>query len=160
MKQKLIDELLQCLKMIEHHHSTFSLPSKGFEKKMNLKSTNHYFLVDVNRKGIKKHQFTLQLRSASYKDYPLIRLDITGPPHLNPEGDFRYAGELIPCPHIHIAEEKYAAKRAYPLNDNYAKMYLTNDQLKNLVEILKAFLEYCNVGNIDDVDFQAQNELF
>lgn len=159
MKQDLIDELLQCLKRIEHH-SIFDLPLKGFDKKLDLKSYNHYFLIDINRKGRKKPQFTLQLRNKSYKDYPLLRLDIIGPPHRNPEGNFPYAGEIIPCPHIHIAEEKYAAKRAYPLNDKYAKIYLTDDQLLDLVEILKVFLTYCNVANINQVNFRSQNNLF
>lgn len=159
MKQDLIDELLQCLKRIEHH-STFDLPLKGFEEKLDLKSNNHYFLIDINRKGRKRPQFTLQLRNKIYKDYPLLRLDILGPPHRNPEGDFPYAGEIIPCPHIHIAEEKFATKRAYPLNDKYAKIHLTDHQLSDLVEILKVFLAYCNVANINHVNFRSQNALF
>ncbi|MCT1903827.1 DUF6978 family protein [Oceanobacillus sojae] len=100
------------------------------------------------------------MRDKSFKDYPLLRLDIIGPPHINPEGEFPYAGERIECPHIHIAEERYAAKRAYPLNEEYAKMYLTNDQLSDLVEILKEFLKYCNVGNTNTINFSVQEELF
>lgn len=160
MEQDLIDELINCLKMIEDNVSIFNLPSKGFQDSIDLKSHSHYFLVDINRKGRKKPQFTLQLRNKSYKDFPLLRLDIIGPPHPNPEGDFPYAGESIPCPHIHIANEKYATKIAYPLNEEYAKMYLTDDQLSDLIETLKEFLKYCNVGNINTVKFLAQNELF
>ncbi|MCT1903828.1 hypothetical protein [Oceanobacillus sojae] len=53
MHQALIDELLACLKMIDHQSSYFKLPSIGFDEKLGLKSHNHFFIIDINRKGRK-----------------------------------------------------------------------------------------------------------
>ncbi|SEN98908.1 hypothetical protein SAMN04488134_10343 [Amphibacillus marinus] len=159
MEQSLIDECINCIKEINHNSNIYILPKKGFSDYLNLKSDNHLFIVDVNRKGRKKPQFTLQLRNRSFKDYTLIRLDIFGPDHQNPPGNFPYAGKRIPCPHIHIANSEYGAKVAYPLNESYAKMYLTNDQLEDLIIILQKFLEYCEVGNINSIGYNLQEDL-
>ncbi|MCM3663486.1 hypothetical protein M3204_03670 [Mesobacillus subterraneus] len=159
MEIKLITELINCLKRIVHETPTFHLPEKGFYEKLDLKSSEYQFIVDVNRKGRKKPKFTLQLRSKSNKDYSLLRLDILGPDHPNPEGDFPFSGEVIPCPHLHIAHPEYGDSIAYPLNNEYANIYLTKTQLEDLVEILKTFLKFCNVGNIEDIQYEYQIEL-
>jgi hypothetical protein len=39
----------------------------------------------------------------------LLRLDIDGPPHQNPDG------VDVPCPHLHVYREGYGAKWAMPL---------------------------------------------
>jgi len=67
---------------------------------------------------------------------------------------------VIPCPHLHIAHPDYGDSIAYPLDDNYAKMYLTEEELKEITVILRKFLERCNVGNINDYNYEYQAELF
>lgn len=159
LEQGLIDELIATLKMIVYDNPTFTLPNRGAADSLNLKSNNFYFFIDVNRRGRKKPKFTLQLREQKNRDKPLLRLDILGPEHPNPEGNFPYAGEIIPCPHIHIAHEDYGTAIAYPLNEEYAKMYLSEDEISDLILTLKAFLNYCRVGNIRDMNFISQEEL-
>lgn len=154
-----INELIDCLKRITHDSNSFYLPEKGSYDQLDLKSNKSFFIVDVNRKGRKKPQFTLQLRDKEHKDCALLRLDMIGPPHKNPEGDFPFAGEIIECPHLHIAHPDYGSSIAYPLNNDYAKIYLTDAQIMDLVLILKMFLERCNVGNIDDIHYEYQQEL-
>jgi hypothetical protein len=118
------------------------------------------FFKQSNRKGRKKPKCTFQLREQQHKDKPLLRLDILGPAHPNPPGDFPYTGEIIYCPHLHIAHPEYGDSIAYPLNNVYAKMYLTEEELKEIEILLRKFLERCNVGNINDYTFNYQSELF
>src|SRR5690625_1566177 len=159
MDQQTIDDLINSLKRIVYDNPEFQSPEKGFYDYLDLKSSEFAFIVDVNRKGRKKPKFTLQLRSRANRDVSLLRLDIFGPDHPNPEGDFPYSGEVIPCPHIHIAHPGYGDSIAYPLNDEYANIYLTTVQRSDLVLILTKFLERCNTANIRDVTFNHQTEL-
>ena len=156
---KLINELINCLKRIVQETPKFHIPEKGFYDNLNLKSSEFAFIVDVNRKGRKKSKFTLQLRNKANKETPLLRLDLIGPDHPNPEGDFPFSGEVIPCPHLHIAHPEYGDSIAYPLSSKYANMYLSEAQFDDLVFILKSFLKRCNVGNIDDIAYEYQTEL-
>lgn len=88
-----------------------------------------------------------------------MRLDLYGLPHQNPEGDFPFAGEQIPCPHIHIAHPEYGHSMAYPLNNTYAKIYLNDEMLEDTVLMVKEFLSRCNVANINDYTYIYQSEL-
>ncbi|AMQ06786.1 DUF6978 family protein [Sporosarcina psychrophila] len=159
MNLNTINELINCFKMILYENPTFHIPENGSYENLDLKSSNFSFIVDINRRGRKKPKFTLQLRDQRNKDNPLLRLDMLGPDHSNPDGSFPYSGEVVPCPHIHIAHPEYGTSIAYPLNEEYAKMYLNNEQIDDLVLILKEFLKRCNVGNIEDIDFEYQAEL-
>lgn len=159
MDKDKIDELINCFKRIVRDNPRFRIPELGAYDSLDLKSSNFLFIVDVNRKGRKKPQFTLQLRQKQAKDSRLLRLDLIGPAHPNPDGDFPYAGEIIPCPHLHIAHPEYGISIAYPLNSDYAKIYLKEEELSDLVLILRKFLERCNVGNINDYYFEHQTEI-
>jgi hypothetical protein len=64
------------------------------------------FMLDVTRARIKLTKATFQNRARSA--IILIRLDIDGPSHRNPDG------EEIPCPHLHIYREGYGDKWAIP----------------------------------------------
>lgn len=155
-----INELIECLKRIINESSIIDIPQKGDSSKLELKSNSFYFFVDINRKGRKKPKCTFQLREQQHKEKPLLRLDILGPAHTNPPGDYPLAGEIIPCPHLHIAHPEYGASIAYPLNHSYAKMYLNEDELNEMETLLKKFLERCNVANINDYTYNYQSELF
>lgn len=60
------------------------------------------FILDVNRRKIELKKRTYQNRYQSTT--VLVRLDIGGPPHRNPDGN------ELPCPHIHIYREGYGTK--------------------------------------------------
>src|SRR5690554_440807 len=69
--------------------------------------SNDKFQIDVQRKSLNIKKCTYQTR---YKKFiTLLRIDIEGPAHQNPDGT------EIPCPHIHIYKEGYDDKWAYPL---------------------------------------------
>lgn len=57
------------------------------------------FLTDVNRGRIRLTQCTYQERYRSVEI--LLRLDLDGPPHENPDGN------ILPCPHLHVYREGY-----------------------------------------------------
>jgi len=62
------------------------------------------FMLDVTRAQIKLTKATYQNRARAA--IILMRLDLDGPPHRNPDG------VEIPCPHLHIYREGYGDKWA------------------------------------------------
>ena len=65
----------------------------------------------------------------------LLRLDIDGPTHENPDGT------EVACPHLHIYREGYGDKWAQPIPASFTDP-------TNLVLVLMEFLQYCRVQNI------------
>ena len=63
----------------------------------------------------------------------LLRLDLDGPPHRNPDG------EEIPCPHLHVYREGYGDKWAIPAPVNrYANTL-------DLFSTFEAFMQHCSI---------------
>ncbi|HYL75624.1 MAG TPA: hypothetical protein VEU96_15530 [Bryobacteraceae bacterium] len=100
------------------------------------------FMLDVTRAQIKLTKATYQNRARQV--IILMRLDLDGPPHRNPDG------VEIRCPHLHIYREGYADKWAIaaPL-DRYT------DTL-NLFSTCEAFMQHCNITGPSTI----QKELF
>jgi len=159
MDIKTINDMILSLKKIINEPAKINIPPMGKATKVELKSSLFYFWVDVNRKGRLKKRCTLQLREKQHRDKVLLRLDLVGPPHQNPPGSYELADQTIPCPHLHIAHPEYGDSIAYPLNHNYAKMYLSKEEFEDMVTLLTKFLERCNVANINDYTFEEQIEL-
>ena len=115
-----------------------NLPDVGNESKSTILAKNDdniKFELVVNRKG-HKNPDNLTYQMVSLKPRRLIiRLDVSGAPHLNPNG------EQIPTPHVHIFNEEYMqGKIAIPLED------LTDLRLvSRLHESIRFFLDYNNV---------------
>jgi hypothetical protein len=90
-----------------------------------------HFLLDVARFQIKLTKATFQNRAK--RVLVLLRLDIDGPPHRNPDG------EEVSCPHLHVYREGYGTKWAIPLpKDRYPA---TSD----LTSLLEAFMRDCKI---------------
>jgi hypothetical protein len=70
----------------------------------------------------------------------LLRLDVDGPPHENPDGT------VVPCPHLHIWKQDAADKWAIP-----APAASFTD-MADLVATFRDFLTYCNVTEITQID--------
>ena len=89
------------------------------------------FMLDVTRAQIKLTKATYQNRSR--QAIILMRLDLDGPPHRNPDGT------EIPCPHIHTDREGYGDTWAIPapvdLYSNTADLFST----------CEAFTQHCNL---------------
>ena len=71
--------------------------------------------------------------------YVLVRVDIGGAPHTNPDG------EVVLCPHIHLYKEGFDDKWAYPLND----FPFTNTD--DIVITLQEFASFCNILDLPNI---------
>ena len=110
-------------------------PDPGGRLAIPLVSTDkrEYFVLDVQRNRIKVAKATFQERTRQV--VTLMRLDIAGAPHRNPDGI------EIPCPHLHIYREGYGDKWAVPApRDRYP-------DVANLFAALESFLRHCNIAS-------------
>jgi hypothetical protein len=64
----------------------------------------------------------------------LVRLDLAGAPHCNPDG------EELPCPHLHIYREGYG--------DRWARRVPASEfsNVEDLWQTLQDFMRYCKVA--------------
>lgn|SRR5487761_1088124 len=129
-------EVTVLLKMKKHFidMSTMNFPSVGQYQQRELSSDDgrETFLLDVSRKGIKVAKCTYQNRYRVTEI--LLRLDIDGPTHDNPDG------AAVPCPHLHVYREGFADKWASPVDP--AEFTDTG----NLILTLRQFLARCKVA--------------
>ena len=89
------------------------------------------FMLDVTRAQIKLTKATYQNRARAA--IILMRLDLDGPPHRNPDG-----AEIL-CPHLHIYREGYGDKWAIP-----APLAIYTNTL-DLFSTFEAFMQQCNI---------------
>lgn len=109
----------------------FSIPLTSLDKREN-------FFLDATRYQIKLTKATFQNRAQ--QAIILMRLDIDGPPHRNPDG------KEIPCPHLHIYREDYGDKWAYPAPvDRYP-------DTADLLSTLEAFMRHCNITDPPQIE--------
>lgn len=88
------------------------------------------FILDIRRGTIDIRKYTYQKRKRGIA--PLARLDIRGPRHRNPDGEY------IECPHLHIYREGFEDKWAIPLPDDFAECETSED-------FFFRFLEWCKI---------------
>jgi hypothetical protein len=104
------------------------------------------FMLDVTRAQIRLTKATYQNRAR--QALILMRLDLDGPPHPNPEtapSDPKYtwlspyAGQTMLCPHLHIYVEGYGDKWAIPApGERYP-------DCGNLFATFQSFMQHCNI---------------
>lgn len=138
-----ISRLITMLKQIKSQTRVIRLPSLGEQSNISLESIEkpiEPFRITINRKQrISGNYSFLEIHGNSGI---LLRLDIIGPPHSNPDGT------EIPCPHIHIARDDYDDSWAYAFNPSYV------DNFDNLISQLYEFMRHCNIINIDNFNMQ------
>jgi hypothetical protein len=100
-----------------------AIPLTSFDKRES-------FTLDVTRAQIRLTKATYQNRARAA--IILVRLDVDGPPHRNPDG------EEIPCPHLHIYREGYGLKWASPAPARYTNVL-------DLFFTCEAFMQQCNI---------------
>lgn len=117
----------------------FPFPSSGDKLKVPLVSMDGamQFWLDMTRGRIRLLQVSLLNRV--YTSIVLVRLDLDGPPHTNPDGT------EIACPHIHLYREGYADKWAEAVPGTA----FTN--LTDPWTALHDFMRYCNVTQLPAV---------
>ena len=89
------------------------------------------FLLDLNRGRINLQKVKMQTRGRQV--VVLVRLDLGGAPHRNPDG------EEVPVPHLHVYREGYGDRWARPV---------PTDPFRSVADVWTAFedfLRYCNV---------------
>ncbi len=102
------------------------------------------FILNINRSNIKLTKCSYQERVQ--KTIVLVRIDVNGPPHTNPNVHKvpvsfaeNYNGKTIECPHLHLYVEGFMDKWAIPIpKDNFPN---TN----NIYDTLYDFFRYCNI---------------
>ena len=115
------------------NESTWHYPHQGQKISVPLSSLDQTenFLLDVSRGRIDLAKNTYQNRARQI--VVLLRLDISGTPHRNPDG------KKILSPHLHIYKEGFYDKWAFPVpNDKF-------EDLNDVNQILRDFIKYCNV---------------
>lgn len=129
------DEANALIAMEKHRldDTLFVFPNPGYRLSVPLISADkrESFLLDIARGQIKLTKATFQNRARQV--VILLRLDLDGPPHRNPDD------EEVPCPHLHIYREGFGDKWAVPAP---ADIY-TNTA--DLFQTFEAFLKHCNV---------------
>jgi len=104
------------------------------------------FKLDIRRGSIKLTKVTNQHRAR--KSCILVRLDIDGPPHQNPDGS------KVPCPHIHLFKEGDDDKWVYPVDISEFS------DLTDPEQVFHDFCQFCNITNPPTVaPYAEQNQL-
>ncbi len=141
ISQQEIEYLLQVLKdLIDVQPLTFPSFSESKQYQVVSEDGRNKFIIDADRKGhINLSKCTFQERNSVNI---LLRLDLSGRPHTNPDG------EELPCPHLHIMKENCGTSWAYPLPEDIFTN--TSDLLLSFIN----FLEYCKVKDASNIIFQ------
>ena len=144
LTQKEADALLEVLKTLKMTDEPLSFPNPGEYRTLDLLSTDgrHAFIVDVNRKGHINASKRYVYQGRYRKDTILLRLDIDGPEHTNPDGT-KVSGN-----HLHIYREGYHDKIAIELPPEIIN---PNDMYQTLID----FLIYFKTTNTDELDMQT-----
>lgn len=95
------------------------------------------FLLDITRNEINLLKVTFQNRARQI--VVLMRLDLGGPPHRNPNG------EEIACPHLHVYQEGFGDKWAFPVPANPYR------NLTDSFGTFEDFMKHCNVAVLPKV---------
>lgn len=103
---------------------SLTVPLQSFDKK-------EKFLLDLRRVRIDLKKMTMQNRARQV--IVLIRLDLGGPPHRNPDD------AEIPAPHLHLYREGYGDKWASPVPNTFFR------DIDNFWETLQDFMRFCNI---------------
>ena len=96
------------------------------------------FMLDVTRAQIKLTKATYQTRAR--QAIILLRLDLDGPPHRNPDDQW------VPCPHLHAYREGYGDKWAIAAPPS------VYPNPTNLFATFIAFMQECHI--VDPPSFQ------
>lgn len=136
---------INCEKWIIGDKDRIILPSIGEQNNLYLSSELTYYRIVINRKSLGDEPvFTVLLLKNEHRK-PIVRLDLFGPSHYNESIGFPYSHRRIKTPHIHILNQSNGKEDAYPLNEEYAKMYITQNELWDRKKVVKRFLDYCHV---------------
>lgn len=132
------DRLARMAKRLAGVH-VLAVPAPGQRQTWQVQSRDgtEDFLLDMNRGSISLLKLTLQERYQATEI--LLRLDLEGPPHTNPDDT------IIPTPHLHIYREGYNDKWAFPIPPD------VDISSGNPARILVSFMRYCGIEPVPPV---------
>ena len=140
LTQSEIADLLQMDKRLKQR--TIAFPGGGDKEQyklyLNKISDTMTLHIIAGKKNKLKYTF-----AEVYDNIPLLRVDLHGQVHWNPDG------KSVPTPHIHIYQEEYEDKIAYPLPSQFAK---TDDPIELFIDYLK----YSHVINYNKIQIISQ----
>jgi hypothetical protein len=111
----------------------FAAPGERMAVPLTSADKREQFMLDVSRSQIKLTKATFQNRAR--QAIILMRLDLDGPPHRNPDG------KEIPCPHLHRYREGFGDRWAFPAP---LERYSNNQDLFSTLDV---FMRDCNIVN-------------
>jgi hypothetical protein len=123
---------------IDDREWLFSAPGERLAIPLTSIDKREQFMLDVSRGQIKLTKATYQNRAR--QAIVLMRLDLDGAPHRNPDG------VEVPCPHLHLYREGYGDKWATPAEP--ARYSNTSD----LFSTLDVFMGECNITNRPNIE--------
>jgi len=116
---------------VNEEHCDFPMGGESLVLHLQSPDRREQFLLDLSRGRIDLLKVKMQNRGCQV--VVLVRLDLGGAPHRNPDG------EEIPVPHLHVYREGYGDKWAVPVPDkrfsNVAEVWQTLDD----------FMRFCNI---------------
>ena len=120
------------------------LPGRGVSMILPLVSEDHQeqFSLDIYRGRIDLAKLRYQNRGRQV--VILLRLDLLGPIHTNPDG------AELPCPHLHKYRQGYSDKWAYPIPSDFAN-------LADTWQTLQDFMHYCNIIRPPEIQRGAED---
>jgi hypothetical protein len=131
-------------KRLKREQYEFPVASEGLTIPIVSMDETESFLLDVSRGRIRLTKCTYQERYQGI--IVLVRLDVDGPPHTNPdvpEVPLPYLAEYndatVPCPHLHLYVENFMDKWTIPAPTD--KFPRTDD----LYATFDDFLRYCYI---------------
>lgn len=144
LTQQEFDALHSLKKYLDIPDNEIIWPTKGTKLTLKCYSIDdkEQFEITITTSKIKVTKATFQ---QLYSDKTILfRIDMDGPRHLNPNGEF------IECPHIHIYKEGAHDKWAYPLQNFIS---IENQDLQG---IFLAFLTYINIIKLPTIKAQLE----
>ena len=117
---------------VNEERSDFPMGGQSLVLPLQSPDRREQFLLDVSRGRIDLLKVKMQNRGRQV--VVLVRLDLGGAPHRNPDG------EEISVPHLHVYREGYGDKWALPVPADVFTS--TNDAWRTLEE----FLRFCNIS--------------
>ncbi|SDX75121.1 DUF6978 family protein [Tepidimicrobium xylanilyticum] len=144
--QELIDYLIELDKLFEDNDIVPA--TMGEKKSFSLTSSDSrcFFSLDMNRASRIEAKLSMQTRYLNNNQW-LIRLELNGPPHTNPDGT------VTNRDHIHVIQEKDGKILNIGYNlDEFDELLFKHT--KNINKVFRDFCQYCNIkitGNYQEI---------
>jgi hypothetical protein len=123
---------------VNEERSDFPMGAQSLALPLQSPDKREQFLLDLSRGRIDLLKVKMQNRGRQV--VVLVRLDLGGAPHRNPDG------EEISVPHLHVYREGFGDKWAVPVPAD--RFTATHDVWQTLEE----FTRFCNITQLSHID--------